>query len=61
MAVLTPAGQLGLLGSLVILFVIARLAFWAGYLLNPLYREAGMALTFEINGVIIIWDIAHLI
>jgi uncharacterized MAPEG superfamily protein len=61
MAAVTPAGQLGLLGSLVILFVIARLAFWIGYLRQPLYREAGMALTFEINAVIIIWDIVHLI
>ena len=61
MAALTPAGQLGLLGSLVILFVIARLAFWVGYLLHPLYREVGMAVTFQINAVIIIWDIVHLI
>lgn len=61
MAALTPAGQLGLLGSLVILFVVARLAFWIGYLIDPLYREAGMALTFEINAVILVWDIAHLI
>ncbi len=61
MAAVTPAGQLGLLGSLAILFVIARLAFWFGYLRHPLYREAGMALTFEINLVIIVWDIVHLI
>lgn len=60
MAALTPAGQLGLLGALVILFVIARLAFWIGYLRQPLYRYAGMALTFEINAVIIVWDIVHL-
>lgn len=61
MAAVTPAGQLGLLGALVILFVIARLAFWIGYLRHPLYREAGMALTFEINLVIIVWDIVHLL
>jgi uncharacterized MAPEG superfamily protein len=61
MAAVTPAGQLGLLGSLVILFVLARLVFWFGYLRHPLYREAGMVLTYEINIVIIIWDIVHLI
>lgn len=61
MAAVTPAGQLGLLGSLVILFVIARLLFWFGYLRHPLYREAGMVLTYEINVVIIIWDIVHLL
>jgi hypothetical protein len=61
MAALTPAGQLGLLGSLVILFVIARIVFWIGYLIDPLYREAGFALTAEINVVIIVWDLVHLV
>ena len=61
MAVLTPAGQLGLLGVLAILFVIARVAFWIGYLRDPLYRYPGMALTFEINAVMIVWDIVHLL
>lgn len=61
MAAVTPAGQLGLLASLTVLFLIARLAFWIGYLRAPLYRYAGFALTAEINLVIIAWDIAHLV
>ena len=61
MAELTPAGQLGMLGALTILFVIARIAFWIGYLRDPLYRYPGMALTLQINAVIIIWDIVHLL
>ena len=61
MASLTPAGQLGMLGVLAILFVIARLAFWIGYLRDPLYRYPGMALTFAINAVMIVWDIVHLL
>lgn len=61
MAALTPAGLLGTLGALAILFVIARLAFWIGYLIDPIYREAGMALTFQINAVMIVWDIVHLL
>ena len=36
MAAVTPAGQLGLLGALVIVFVFARVIFWLGYLRHPL-------------------------
>jgi uncharacterized MAPEG superfamily protein len=59
MGAVTPAGQLGLLGSLTILFVIARIAFWIGYLIQPVYRYAGFALTAEINIVILVWDLVH--
>lgn len=61
MAAVTPAGQLGLLGALTVLFVIARLAFWFGYLRLPFYRHAGFALTAEINLVIIVWTVVHLV
>jgi uncharacterized MAPEG superfamily protein len=61
MSVVTPAGQLGLLGALTILFVIARLLFWVGYLRSPFYRYAGFVLTAEINIVIIVWTFVHLI
>lgn len=61
MGAVTPAGQLGLLGSLTVLFVIARVAFWIGYLIHPFYRYAGFALTAEINIVILVWDIVHVV
>ena len=61
MAAVTPAGQLGLLGSLTVLFVIARLVFWVGYLFHPFYRYAGFVLTAEINVVILVWDVVHVI
>lgn len=61
MAAVTPAGQLGLLGSLTILFVIARIAFWIGYLIHPFYRYAGFALTAEVNIVILVWDVVHVL
>ncbi|HEY2621614.1 MAG TPA: MAPEG family protein [Acetobacteraceae bacterium] len=32
-----------------IVFALARLAFWAGYLLGPMVRAPGMAATFAIN------------
>lgn len=61
MAAVTPAGQLGLLGALTVLFVIARVAFWIGYLIHPLYRYAGFALTAEINLVILVWCVVHVV
>jgi uncharacterized MAPEG superfamily protein len=61
MAAVTPAGQLGLLGSLTILFVVARVAFWIGYLIHPFYRYAGFALTAEVNIVILVWDLVHVV
>lgn len=61
MAAVTPAGQLGLLGSLTILFVVARVLFWVGYLIHPFYRYAGFALTAEVNLVILVWSVVHLV
>jgi hypothetical protein len=61
MAAVTPAGQLGLLGALAILFVVARVAFWIGYLVNPVYRYAGFVLTAEINLVILVWTLVHFV
>jgi hypothetical protein len=61
MAALTPAGQLSVLAALVILFVIARVVFWFGYLRDPMYRFPGFALTAEVNLVILVWDIVHVV
>ena len=41
-------------------FALARLAFWAGYLLGPLARAPGMAATFAVNvgtlvAAILVW------
>lgn len=41
--------QLGLLLACTIVFIIARLAFWVGYRIHPLYRSAGMAATAYLN------------
>jgi uncharacterized membrane protein YecN with MAPEG domain len=43
-----------------LVFALARLVFWAGYLLGPLARAPGMAATFAINvstmvGAILVW------
>ena len=45
---LEPA-HLHIIAAAAITFVAARLAFWIGYRLNPLYRAPGFAATFYLN------------
>lgn len=44
--------QLGVVAAGAITFVIARLAFWIGYRIKPVYRAAGFASTFYLNVVL---------
>jgi amino acid permease len=41
--------QMGFIPAAVIVFVIARIAFWIGYRVHPLYRAFGMAATGYLN------------
>ena len=41
--------QLGVVAAAAIVFVVARLAFWIGYRIKPVYRAAGFASTFYLN------------
>ncbi len=43
------AGRMRFVVAAGVVFALARLAFWAGYLLGPLARAPGMAATFAIN------------
>ena len=45
---LEPA-QLHVIAAAAIVFVVARLAFWVGYRIDPLYRAFGFAATFYLN------------
>lgn len=44
--------QLGVIAAAAIVFVVARLAFWIGYRIRPVYRAAGFASTFYLNLVL---------
>jgi uncharacterized MAPEG superfamily protein len=42
-------GEVKVIGAAAIVFVAARIAFWVGYRINPLYRAAGFAGTAYLN------------
>ena len=44
--------QLGVVAAGAIIFVFARLAFWIGYRIRPVYRAAGFASTFYLNVIL---------
>ena len=48
------ADTIKLIPALVIVFVLARVLFWIGYRINPLYRAPGMAATSYMNVGIIL-------
>ena len=44
--------QLGVVAAGAIIFIVARLIFWIGYRIRPVYRAAGFASTFYLNLVL---------
>ena len=52
-ASLDPA-SVNVVGAAAVVFVAARLAFWIGYRIHPLYRAAGFAGTAYLNGGLIV-------
>jgi uncharacterized MAPEG superfamily protein len=54
------ADQMRVIPAAAIVFVVARMLFWIGYRIHPLYRAFGMAATAYLNVGIIgytLWDI----
>ncbi|ESS71527.1 hypothetical protein MGMO_97c00050 [Methyloglobulus morosus KoM1] len=48
------AASMKLMIALTLVFVLARIAFWIGYRIDPLYRAPGMAATIYMNlGIIL--------
>jgi len=48
-------GQLTVIGAAAICFVVARLAFWIGYRIDPLYRAAGFAASAYLAVGLLVW------
>ena len=44
-----PPDQMRIVPAAVVVFVVARFAFWVGYRIAPLYRAFGMAATAYLN------------
>jgi len=56
------ADQMRVIPASAIVFVVARIAFWVGYRIHPLYRAFGMSATAYLNiGLLAfaIWGIVH--
>lgn len=51
-AATSDGSQLSLVSSAALVFVIARLAFWIGYRIDPLYRAAGFSATAYLNVIL---------
>ena len=49
LAASAPGDRLGLIPAAALTFFVARLAFWIGYRVDPLYRAFGMAATIYLN------------
>ena len=53
---LTP-GSMKLIVALTVIFILARVVFWIGYRMHPLYRAPGMAATSYLNLGVLASDI----
>ena len=49
LSTLVPTSHLQVVWACAIVFVVARVAFWIGYRINPLYRAPGMSSTAYMN------------
>ena len=49
LAVTIPADQMSFAPAVAITFVIARIVFWIGYRIHPLYRAPGFSSTAYLN------------
>lgn len=49
LAASVPLAHVQIVGAAAIVFVAARIAFWVGYRIHPLYRAAGFAGTAYLN------------
>ena len=61
LSTIVPLQSLQVVWACAIVFVTARLVFWFGYRLNPLYRAPGMSATAYLNLGMILFLLFHLL
>lgn len=61
LSTIVPLQQLQVVWACVIVYVVARCAFWLGYRINPLYRAPGMSATAYMNLGMILYVLFHVI
>jgi len=61
LSTIVPPHQLQVLWACALVFVVARVAFWIGYRINPLYRAPGMSATAYLNLGMILYILVHLV
>ena len=61
LSTIVPLQNLQVVWACAIVFVTARLVFWFGYRLNPLYRAPGMSATAYLNLGMILFLLFHLL
>jgi hypothetical protein len=61
LSTIVPLQNLQVVWACAVVFVIARLVFWFGYRLNPLYRAPGMSATAYLNLGMILFLLFHLL
>ena len=59
LSTVVPLQQLQVVWACAIVFVVARMAFWIGYRMNPLYRATGMSATAYLNLAMIGYVLYH--
>lgn len=61
LSTMLTTSSLKVIAALTIVFVLARIAFWVGYRINPLYRAFGMGATAYLNLGILVTVLYHLV
>ena len=55
------SAEMRIIPALIFTFVLARIAFWIGYRIDPLYRAAGMAATGYMNAGILLFVVYRIL
>ena len=61
LSTVVPVQHLQVVWACAIVFIVARVAFWVGYRINPLFRAPGMAATAYMNLGIMVYVLGRML